>query len=215
MKTNELIVHLAKSAGPVSPLRSPWIRLAQWMACATALAAAAILAIGPRADLSSAITRPVFAVSLFALLLAAVLSAATAFVLSVPGMERSPLERALPIVAAVGWPAAWLIVMKLNAAGRGNVRIFHAACAIEIAVLAALSGWLLVAMLRRAAPLRPAWTAAIASLAAVTIAAAATQIICPIDAASHQLVGHVLVAAVVGLAGFMAARRPLGEWNKK
>ena len=45
-----------------------------------------------------------------------------------------------------------------------------------IAGLAIIPGWTLFAMLRGAAPLQPAWTAAFATLAAVAIAVAATCI---------------------------------------
>ena len=206
MKTDDLILQLARSVEPVTPLPAPSIRLLRWMALAAVVAAAAVFAIGPRRDLAAALARPAFAASLVALLLATVSSAAAALVLSVPGAERSALQRALPIVAAAAWPAAWLTAMLTNATPVA-ARIFHWACAIEIAVLGAASGWALFAMIRRAAPLRPAWTAGIASLAAITIASAATQVICPIDDPAHQLLGHVLVAAGVGCAGFIAGRR--------
>ena len=210
MKTDDLILQLAKSAEPVTPLPPPSIRLVRWLALAGAVAAVAVFAIGPRPDLSAALERPAFAASLVALLLAAVSSAAAALVLSVPGAERSPRQRALPIVAAAAWPAAWLTAMTMSAATGGG-RVFHWACAVEIAALGAGSGWALFTMARRAAPLLPAWTAAIASLAAITIASAATQIICPIDAPVHQLAGHVLVAVVVGFGGFLAGRRFLSR----
>ena len=208
MKTDELILHLAKSAGPVTRLPAPSIRLLQWLAAAAALAAVAVFGVGARAGLGTAISQPAFAVSLAALVLATISAAALAFVLSVPGAEGSPRRRALPIAAGLAWPAAWFVAMMRHAGATG-ARPFHWACAIEIGVLGAISGWMLVGMLRRAAPLQPAWTAGIAGVAAVTIASAATQVICPVDDPRHQLVGHVLVAAVVGFAVFMAGRRRL------
>ncbi|MEO8482775.1 MAG: NrsF family protein [Acidobacteriota bacterium] len=201
MKTDELILQLAKSALPVTPLPSPFVRLLRWLALAAALAAVAVLAIGPRADLAVAVTRPTFVVSLLALVVATLSSAAAAFVLSVPGAGRSSLQRALAVAATLAWPLVWFLVLANAGAGRG--RLFHAGCALEIAILSAVSGGALIAMLRRAAPLQPAWTGGIAATAAVTVASAATQVICPIDTAPHQLVGHILIASIVGSAGFL------------
>jgi hypothetical protein len=66
-------------------------------------------------------------------------------------------------------------------------------------------------MLRRAAPLRLGWVAALATLAAVALAAAATQFICPIDDPAHQLVGHVLPVVVLAIGGAIGGRRSL-DW---
>ena len=68
-------------------------------------------------------------------------------------------------------------------------------------------GWALFAMLRRAAPLQRAWSAALATLAAVALAAVATQIICPVDDPAHQLVGHALPVAFLSVCGAIVGRR--------
>src|SRR5262245_30842140 len=128
MKIDELILQLARSAEPVTPLPAPSIRVAQWMAGATVCAGVVVAAVGARADLSAAFTRPAFAASLAALLLATIASAVAAFVSSVPGAERSPLPRIVSIAAAVAWPAAWLMLMPANI-GPNGARIFHWACA--------------------------------------------------------------------------------------
>jgi hypothetical protein len=66
-------------------------------------------------------------------------------------------------------------------------------------------------MLRRAAPLRLGWSAALATLAGMGLGAAATQLICPIDDPAHQLVGHLLPAAVFVVIGTIAGRRVI-DW---
>ena len=103
----------------------------------------------------------------------ALLSAAGAFVLSVPGAERSPLQRVVPLVAGGVWALA--LVVLLTTGGDPVRRVlalpFHWACLIEIAGLSIVPGWALFAMLRRAAPLRRAWSAALATLAAVALGA--------------------------------------------
>jgi hypothetical protein len=207
VKTEDLIVHLASSASPVRRLASPHVRLARWLGSALAVAALAVVAIGPRADLMAAATRPAFAFSLLALVAATVGGAAVAFQLSVPGAERSAWQRGMAIAAMLVWPCVWLAVMAAEGPGAG--RRFHVACAIEIATLGVLGGWSLTMMVRRAAPLRPGWTATLASVGAVALASAATQVICPIDAPGHQLVGHVLVAAIVAAVAAFGGRRLL------
>lgn len=206
MKTDDLIVRLAQSATPVTPLPRPSVRLARWTALAIVAAALAVFVIGPRADVLAALERAPFVGSLVLLLVAMIFSAGAALVASVPGAERSPLVRAVPILALAGWLGLWL-VLALSSTHVG--RVFHTACAIEILGIAIVCGLALFVMVRRAAPLRPGWTAAMACLAAVTIGAAATQIICPVDDATHQLVGHVLMAIVVGAAGTLVGRRAI------
>jgi hypothetical protein len=206
VKTDDLIVRLAQSATPVTPLTPPSVRLARWTAVSLAVAALAVFVIGPRINLSAALGRGPFAGSLVLLLVATISSAGAALVASVPGAERSPLVRAVPILAFAGWVGLWL-VLALSSTRVG--RVLHSACAIEILGIAIVCGVTLFVMIRRAAPLRKSWTAAMACVAAVTIGAAATQIICPVDDATHQLVGHALTAIVVGAAGTFLGRRAI------
>jgi len=69
-------------------------------------------------------------------------------------------------------------------------------------------------MLRRAAPLRHGWTAALAMAAPAAAGAFAIQFICPLGDAAHALFGHfapVVAAAVLGAAAahsILATRRP-------
>ena len=204
MNTDDLIVRLAQAATPVTPLPPPSVRLARWAAVSFAVAVLAILAIGARADLRPALLRGPFAGSLVLLVMATVASAAMALVSSVPGAERTRAARVVPVVAAAAWLGLWLL---LALASTRHGKIFHWACAIEILTVALVCGLDLFVMVRRAAPLEKGWTAFTACLAAVTLGAAATQIICPVDDPAHQLVGHVLTAIVVGAAGLVAGRR--------
>jgi metal-sulfur cluster biosynthetic enzyme len=54
---------------------------------------------------------PAFAASLALLAVAAFGAAAAAFVLSVPGAERSWAQRAIPVAAALAWPVIWILVL--------------------------------------------------------------------------------------------------------
>jgi hypothetical protein len=173
------------------------------------LTALGVVVIGPRADILTAIYQPTFAGLAVATLGTALLSAAGAFVLSVPGAERSPLQRVVPLVAGGVW--ALVLVVLLTNGGDPVQRVlalpFHWACLIEIAGLSVVPGWALFAMLRRAAPLQRVWTATLAMLAAGALAAVATQVICPVDDPAHLLIGHVLPVAFLSVWGAIVGRR--------
>jgi hypothetical protein len=185
------------------------VRLARWTAAALPLTALCVIVIGPRVDVMTAIYEPTFAGLAVATLGTALLAAAGAFLLSVPGAERSPLQRVLPLVTGGVW--ALVLIVLLTTGGDPVQRVlalpFHWACLIEIAGLSLVPGWVLFAMLRRAAPLRRAWSAALATLAAVALSAFATQFICPVDDPAHLLVGHVLPVACLSVWGAFAGRR--------
>jgi hypothetical protein len=213
VKTDDLIVQLARSAVPVRRLARPSVRLAQWAAAAVALAALCVLVIGPRVDVWIAVHQPAFVALAIVTLLTALLAAASSFVMSVPGAERSPLQRIAPLAAGAIWSV--FLVLMLMAGGDAFQRVLalpvHWACVIEIAGIGFVPGWALLAMLRRAAPLHLAWNAALATLAAVSLGVVATQFICPIDDPAHQLVGHLFPAAMLVVVGTFAGRRSL-DW---
>ena len=162
MRTDELIVELARAAGPIRPLPRPSVRLAQWTAAVVPLTAVCVIVIGPRRDVLHAIQQLTFVGIAAATLATAVLSAAAAFVLSVPAGERSPLQRVVPLVALGVWVLVLAVMLTTegDSARRLMALPFHWLCLIEIAGLGLVPGWALFAMLRRAAPLRRSWSGA-------------------------------------------------------
>jgi hypothetical protein len=209
VNTDELIGRLAGDATPVRPLAPPRARLARWSMAALAVAALGVAAIGARADVLDALARPLFLWTTILMIVAAGLAAAAALVLSIPGVERSPLLRALALAAAAAWPIALLVAL----AGQGDALArlrgleLHGACGPLIAGLAVVPAWVLFRMVRAGAPLRPAWSAGLATLAATATAATAVQIICTIDAPAHHLIEHVVPVAILCAAGAAMARR--------
>ena len=216
MRTEELIVELARAAGPIRPLQRPAVRLAQWTAAVVPLTAVCVIIIGPRRDVLHAIQQLTFVGIAAATLATAMLSAAAAFVLSVPAGERSPLQRVAPLVALGLWVfvLAVMLTTEDDSARRLTALPFHWLCLIEIAGLGLVPGWALFAMLRRASPLRRNWSGGLATLAAVAVGAGATQFLCPIDDPAHHLVGHVLPVALLAVGGAVAGRRTL-DWLRK
>jgi hypothetical protein len=210
VRTDELIVHLARSAKPLRLLAPAGVRATRWFAAALLIVGLAMMGLGPRADLVRALGGPVFLGSLVVLLLTMACGAWAAFVLSVPGAARSPAQHVLPALTAMAWPVLWLGAWSTAAAPAGpGTDPIHWGCAIQIVVCATAAGSLLVAMLVRAAPLRPLWTSAVAATASTAAGAVAAQVLCPIDDLQHQLIGHVLIAVLVAAAGLLPVRRAL------
>ena len=216
MRTEELIVQLASAAGAVRPLPRPSVRLARWAAGVIPLIALGVMVIGPRADVSTVIRQPTFMVLALVTLATALLAAAGAFVLSVPGGERLAVHRTTALVAGSAW--IFVLIARLLEDGDPLRRLLvlpiHWLCVIEIAAFGIVPAWALFAMLRRAAPLRQAWSGALATLAAAALGAAATQILCPLDDPAHHLVGHVLPVILLATAGTIAGRRAF-DWRRR
>ena len=213
MRTDELIVELARSAAPVAPLTPPSVRLGRWAAAMFVVSAAGVWLLGPRPDISQALRQPVYDLRLATTLLTAILAAAAALVLSVPGAERSPMQRLLPLVAAGAWAAilAALLIAGGNPVGRVLAFPVNWPCSYKIFGFCLIPGIALVALIRRAAPLEPVWNALLAGLAATALGATATQLICPVDDPAHQLVGHLMpvlvIAAIATAIGTRSLRR--------
>ena len=216
MRTDELIVALARAAHPVRPLPRPSLRLARWTAAIVPVTALAAVVIGLRADVSSAITEPAFIGIAVATLATALISAASVLVLSIPGAERSIVQRAVPLSMCGLWALALGVLLARGGDPLQRLLVWplHWLCVIEITALGIVPALALFTMLRRAAPLRRYWSAALATLASVAIGAAATQFICPLDDPAHQLVGHVVPVAVLSVLGALAGSRYLGFYSR-
>ena len=216
MKTDDLIVQIVQDLVPVRPLPPPSARLVRWLGRAALVTAVSVIIIGARPDALSLLAQPSFAGLEAAMLSMALLAAACAFVLSVPGAERTPLQRIFPFGAGAAWVLT--LIAALRSGGDPLSRLFalpvHPLCIIEIAGLALLPGWALFGLLRRAAPLQRGWTAAFAMLAALAFGAAGTQVLCPIDDPAHHLVGHVAPLAILAVMGTLAFQRSL-DWMRK
>lgn len=216
MRTDDLIVELARTASPVAPLASPTVRFVRWASVMFVFAAVGVFVLGPRPDIADALGQPVYIARLLATLLTALLAAVAAFVLSVPGAERTKAQRIVPLVAVCSW--ATLLGTLLIAGGDpiGRVIAFPVnwPCGYKILGFSLVPGFALFALLRRAAPLEPMWCASLAALAATAFGAVATQFICPVDDPAHQIVGHVLPVIVLAMAGTAVGFRALDRFTR-
>ena len=208
METEELARALAGSLEPVRRLAGVERRTLLWSGFALLCVSLGAWALGPRADLASKVRDPAWLRENALLLAVFVLSARSAFQLSVPGAERSAAARMLPLAGLLLWAA--LLAARLQAdplpAAAGWLCISKMTCLALAPALAAL------VMLRRAAPLDPGWTGWSALLAAAALAILGTRALCAKDDPRHVFLWHfgpLLVAALAGihLGRWLLARR--------
>jgi len=196
-----LIRDLATDLAPVRRLRPPSVRALAWLAVVVATA----IVLAMIADLPALGRRLAAAPDMWLAVtgsaLTAILAAIAAFQLSLPDARRA--WALLPVPAALLWVVA---------SGVGCLRVWfvpgtHAAdlseasdCLIFIIGLSVPLSALLIIMLRRACPLQPGLTAAIAGLASAAAAATLLNFFHPFDAAATDLAVHIFAVALVIVA---------------
>lgn len=199
--TPTLVAALVRDLTPVRPLRSPWIRLAGALAATGVLAGAAVALQGRASEWWRALGEPRFTIELGVELVSGVLAALVAFALSVPRAPRTWALRWLPLGAVLAWVlfltmelarAEWPAITAVLGALRPE------ACFSTVVAVAALPAALSLVMILRAAPARPAWSAALVVVGAAWVASFATHLHCLNVEPAHGLVSHV--APVFGLA---------------
>ncbi|HLH91472.1 MAG TPA: NrsF family protein [Xanthobacteraceae bacterium] len=206
-----LIRDLATDLPPVRPLRPPFVRALVWLAAV----AAAALVFASFSDLPVLERRlgaaPDMWLAAIGSAATAILAALAAFRLSVPDAPRR--WAALPLPSALVWIGAsgfgclrtWLVP------GTQVADLDHARdCLVFIVGLSVPLSALLVVMLRRACPLAPGLTAAVAGLAAAAAAATLLLFFHPFDAAATDLTVHAGAVALVIAANRAFGRRLLG-----
>jgi hypothetical protein len=208
MSTEDLIAELARDAAPVRPLPSPGMRAIAWSAVALAAWATGIVVFGARDDLAASLEQSGFLWTAVIATAACVFAAMSALVLAIPGAERSRVLRTSTVALVGGW-AAGMSIAVLRAGGGFAGASDWPVCFVRVLAIGLLPGIVLWRMLLRAAPLRPAWTMALAAIAATAAGAMTIQFVCPQTNPAHLLLGHVGPVLVMGWAGAASARRLL------
>lgn len=206
MTTDELIAALAGRAVPVRRLRAPAVRAAAWSAVALAAGAVGVVVFGARSDIGARVAHADFAWTLVVALATSIAASLAALTLAVPGAERSPALRSL----AVALVATWAVGLGVPATNEGTNVLDDThwpVCFLRVVLVGFVPAVLLVRMVRAAAPLRPVWTGLLSAGAAMAVGAMAVQIACPLDAASHALIGHFAPVVAAGGAGAIAGSR--------
>lgn len=210
-----VIARLARDARPVAPLPSPSARWITWTLGAAVAAAIVTMLLGLRHDVTARLHDARFVAAAAVTFALALTAAAGAFVLSVPGAGARRVVRVVPLLAALAWGT--LLWLRLSAAGAPVTQLaatpWHPVCVLLILSIGTLPGIWLFAMLRRAAPLQPLWTGALAALASLALGALGTQFVCPIDAPGHQLLWHFTPVVLITFIGLALGAR-LFDWRR-
>jgi hypothetical protein len=196
--SDALITRLSAELAPVRRLPAPWKRAALWLAASIWLALILALFADFDAMRERLMGAPDVALSLVGAVLTCVLAALAAFETSVPG--RSASWALLPLPAAALWIAA---------SGAGCLRdwavpgthpepVIHPMLCLYFLLAVSLPlSILLIALLVRACPLRPARTAWLAGLASAGASATLLSLIHPFDATAEDLGVHALAVLIV------------------
>lgn len=207
---DDIVAHLSADLRPVRCLPPPYARAAGWVGLVLVMA----LGLACFCDMPALGRRLAAAPDMWAAVLGssatAALSALAAFELSVPG--RSARWALLPVPALLLWVAAsglgclrtWTVPPGLDHSP--VVEAGH--CFTHILMLSVPLTVAMVAMVRRACPLRPNLTALVSGLAVAAASATLLNLDHPFDASALDLLAHlVAVLLVIGLNQFVAVRR--------
>jgi len=213
METDKFIERLAADLRTVRPLGPPWRRAALWLGVAVPYVALVVWGKLMMVDPAQAANDTRFMVEQAATLATAFTAAIAAFRSAVPGFDMRILL--LPVAPLGLWLASvgqgcvqdWL---RLGADGltiRPDWDCLQMATVIGIVPAAAI-----IMMLRKAAPLHPRLTLALAALAVAALANFGLQFAHVRDASIMVLVWHLGAAAVLAALGGWLGKRVL-RWQ--
>lgn len=201
METSRLIEHLASGATPVRPLHAPWARAGFWLSISVPSTALVVALMSPRPDLPLQLSEPRFLIEQVAAWATVVLAAVAAFAFTVPGRSRT--IGVLPLVPLSIWLASvgaacvedWIAHGAEALALRIDWDCIRAA--IPAGILPAV---VMVAMLRRGAPVYPRAALAMGALAVGALANAGLQLYHAGDVSIMVLVWHLGSVALLSTA---------------
>lgn len=210
METNELIARLSTDVRPVVRLAPPLRRLGFWLLIELPYAALLLFVFRDHAapGLRETMSSPRYFVEQTAALLTAVTAAYAAFVSLVPGSGRRVLW--LPVLPLALWLASigqgcvqdWLRYGPAGLAVRLDMD-----CLVPMLLIGIVPAVVMIAMLRRGAPLMPRATLVLGGLAVAGLVNFVLQLFHGGDLTIMILVWHIgFVIVVAAIAGW------LGPW---
>jgi hypothetical protein len=204
--TEELIRRLASEARPVRSLPHWSRRLGLWLILAALCLSAGFSLMNVREDWQAVFREPLLLAQNLLLLLNVLASATAALLLGTPGSERKSLTRFLAVLPLGLWAASFLLMKGTTDNGSGEVSHAEYACALDMVVFAALPALVLLAQLRRGAPLERLRAGFWALLASGGLGAWALQFSCSGENPMHLFVWHFVPLLVLGFGGAWLAR---------
>jgi hypothetical protein len=203
MKTDDLIDNLTKDHKKVEVVVfNSWTIFKLSLSILFSVGAAVAI-LGLRFDIQSQLHRTHFLVESLVLLVLAVLSCASALLLSIPGQQTKVLRR-LPILTLFAWLGLLIYAATRYPylpAGWGF------ACVADIVGLSIVPAGLLFYFIRKAAPLKRDRIGFLILLSAASYGAFGTQLICYISSPLHLLVWHLLPTVLIAFLGIYLGRR--------
>lgn len=201
MRTEDLVQSLSDNATPVRWLAHPAWRTVLWLSVSLVYFSLVLAIVGLREDLASKLDDPRFIIEVSAALLTSVMAAAAAFCAGCPG--RPLWERFAPFPFLAVWLASlgegcWRQWIQTGPDGQLQ---FDFLCVQVIFALSLLPALLILAMIKRGAPIAPMSTTGLATLAATALGAAVLRLFHAQDVSLMLLVwqfGSVLLLAAIG-----------------
>lgn len=204
--TNELIDALATDLAPVRRLAPPILRCARWLALAAVIVAILGVSRGARPDLLVRFHEPLFALRIVAVIVTAVLAAASAFLISQP--DRSDYWALLPLPGII----VWLLILGYGSftdwvdLGPEGVPLGRISSCLTTLVLTGVPlAATMALMMRRSKPLRPLPAALNGALAVAAISVTALSLFHSIDESILVLIANIGVATLFLGFGLMFA----------
>jgi hypothetical protein len=198
-----LIERLVLELKPVKRLRSPLRRTIQFACVAMAATVVAVSLGSFRADLALKLRNPAYLAesgALFVLFGAATLAALRS---AVPGVR---LGWASWLAGAAG--GAWLLIVGAHYLATPDALELASglACFRRTLALSALPAGVLLAMMRRAAPVDAGISGSLTMVASGALAVLGTRVLCAKDDATHVLAWHLAPVAAFALLGWFVGR---------
>jgi hypothetical protein len=203
--TDQLISRLVAEAAPVRRIFDPRRRAALWTAVALVCVGLGVARFGPRRDLPEAMASAPFLLRVALLAATMWLAVLSAFRLAVPGADERAWTRWWPLLllgALMAITGAELVLVWLVGDVGSPLRAWT--CVRKLTYVGALPALGAVVLIRRAAPLDPAWTALLGLVAAGAAGALTSELACPIRVPMHVMLWHVLPIAVYAAVGTAA-----------
>ncbi len=206
--TTALIESLVAVAVPVRRLPPPWLRALQWLGFAAAMLAVFSLSHSFRYNIEHCLRAPLWLAMCVGAAMTAVLAAVAALELGVPGRSRRWALLPMPTLAvwlcAVATRDTWIDTGR-DALGWSGI----ADCLATVVLIGVPLGIAMAIMLRRAAVLQPALTAALGGVAVAGVVSAALHVFHPLHATLWILLSNAGIAALFAGLGVLIAPRLL------
>lgn len=203
MNTERLIEKIIADNTPVRQTPAPTTSLVLWIMTATLSVGAGVALMGVRENIHLIWSEGRNVVQLVLTFFMAVVSAASAIYLSIPGGEKRHLSW-LPFVSMALWVFVLAVSLFLDGEGQPHTGF---SCVANIVLLGVLPGVALFAVIRRGFTLDSGRTGLIMLLGIAASGVTGIQFLCSDDHPLHAILWHFLPVVGLGILGVYIGRR--------